>query len=918
MGESRAALKARLRGLAEAVAALARDSHAFAEAEQRAAADRVHAARSGSLSVSEVKEAISAEVLSLVRRHAQTARTAADRLAPGVSGLAPNAAEWRSPEFFGVGSSSQVRVGHLEPPAGNVPAILPLLGTSGWAVTADNPASAHQVIQAAVLRLLAASAPFRLRVDTVDPQLTGAAGLFGEITTRHPQIVAKAVLPGRQLEELLAGLVEVSSHRASRMSQLGARTFEELLQSARATDAHRVVVLLDYPSGFDEATQRDLVRLAATSADRGITFLVHHTPGLPNPSGIRAQDLLTHLNSVAVSGDRIEAAQLPGVAIARDAAFDVDTAARACTTIADLADRASLPSIDFRTLLPDQKDWWRPVTDELEAVIGYDDRTPARVRLRSGNPALPHVLVGGAVGQGKSNLLLVLIHALATRYSPQDLALFLLDFKHGVEFAPLGPAPGRDHFLPHLKVLGIHSDREFGLAVLQHLSEELARRSEVFRSTGVTDIAEIPASESRPPRLVVILDEFQILLDGDDDIAEESTRLIERLARLGRAYGVHLVLSTQTIDGLVRLAGRREAIFGQVPYRIALKTTPADSQSILESGNTAAAQLQFRGEAVLNANFGNVNDNQHVLVAHAEKQHLDRLRRDLWTRGGGTLGVLKPPRIFEVGEPARLLDSLAAARPTTDPTGTIHAWAGLPVSVSEEPATIGLRPEPGSGALILGDGPREALGALTGLAISTAVATPAEAPTRPRFILLDAIAGDATLTEPKAALVEALTTLGCRVEIHDRLAEIPTYLFDLRDQLHADAMPEPTYLLGIGMHAIPRMATHVDMRMEAPKDALLDIVRDGPASGLITLGWWNRLHVATQHLGYERASVAAHLFLRHPVDGVRQVAGPLARWESEIARGLLWDGLTPEARTVVPFAPLALADVPKLVTGARR
>lgn len=934
MGESRAALKARLRGLAEAVAALARVADALADSLTREAANTAQAARSQTRSLSEVNEVISADVLALIQRHAPAAATAADRLAPGAMGLAPESVLWGNPAggLVGSGLASHLRVGHLEPPAGRVPAVLPLLGTSGWVISSDDRVAAHQTIQATILRLLAAAEPFRVRVDIVDPQLTGLLGLFAEITTRHPSIVTKPAQPGQQVHELLAGLVEVSSLRASRMSQLGAASFDELLASARSADAHRVVVLLDYPAGFDEVTQRDLVRLAATSASRGITFLVHHTPvadasgssgGSSGGSSVRAEDLLTHLSAVRLNGDRIDAAALPGVTIKRDQAFDVATSTGVSKAVADLADNAALPTVDFATLVPDRGEWWLPAVDELEAVIGLDDRTPARVRFRSGNPPLPHLLVGGAVGQGKSNLLLVLIHALAARYPPQDLAMYLLDFKHGVEFAPLGPAAGREYFLPHLKVLGIHSDRQFGMAVLQHISEELAKRSETFRNLGVTDIAEIPASESRPPRLVVILDEFQMLLDGDDDIASESIRLIERLARLGRAYGVHLVLASQTIEGLVRLAGRREAIFGQIPYRIALKTTQADSQSLLESGNTAAAQLQFRGEAILNANFGNINDNQHVLVAHGNKAQLDTLRRDLWIRGGGTTGVLKPPRIFEIGEPAHLAEALATTTPITDQTGTIHAWAGLPVAVTEEPATIGLRGEPGSGVLVVGDGPREALGVLTGLALSAALATPAGGagsarPTAQRFILLDALATDAALSEPKAALVEALTTLGCAVEIHDRIDQIAGYLFDLRDRIQTGPMPEPTYLIGLGMHAIPRMGQHVDLRMEAPKDALTQIVRDGPAAGVTTLGWWNRLHVATQQLGYERASIAAHLFLQHPVDGVRQVAGPLARWESEQCRGLLWDGISPEARTVVPFAPLELSEVPRILAEGRR
>ncbi len=528
------------------------------------------------------------------------------------------------------------------------------------------------------------------------------------------------------------------------------------------------------------------------------------------------------------------------------------------------------------------------------------------MRLRSGNPALPHVLVGGAVGQGKSNLLLVMIHGLATRYAPQDLEMYLLDFKHGVEFSALGPATEREHWLPHVRVLGIHSDRAFGLAVLRHLSDELARRSEIFKSHGnVADIAELAPGADRPPRILVVLDEFQVLLEDDDELADEAAKLLERLVRLGRAYGVHVVLATQTIEGVKRLSTRRDSIFGQVPYRIALKTTPADAQAILRNGNTAASELQFRGEAVLNANFGSPDDNQHVLVSFADKAVLDGLRRELWTRSGTT----HPPRVFHLAEPARLADTAAAVKPELG-----RPWTGLPIAVTEEPVAVEVRPEPGAGVLVLGDGPADALGVLSGLALSAAAA----AVDPPRFIFMDGTDSSPAVAEGKGALIQALRQLGCEVETVDKHADVAPRLFSLRDTVRNGHMGGETYLLGFGFHGVPKMQTHAEGLFESPANALQDIVRDGPTQGLITFGWWNRLHVCTEQLGYGRANVATHLFLRHPQDGVRAVCGPLIRWASEPHRVLLWDGLHPEAQVVVPFAALRSDEVDRAVELVRR
>jgi hypothetical protein len=898
-------LEARIRGLQHALGQLLDNARQLTRGEHQRAV-RLHRQLQVETATArrESRGAVEAAIAEALATAEPTARQLADRLAPGLASIPPNDARWRSRQLVGAGTPSYVRVGQLE---AGTPVVAPLLRTNGWRVTADRNESARRLLQSVALRLVAAAEPFRLRVDAFDPRLTGTMGLLGHLTTKYPQLVPRATHTAEQLHAVLSGLVDISSMRASRQAQLGHKRFEDLVrETGRVTDPYRLIVLFDYPAGIDTLAQRDLVRLAATGADRGICFLVHHDPAMTSEHEVDARQLLDLLTPVAVVNEKVDLSQLPNVSVRLDPGIDANVAAGVCDVVAELAEIAVLPTIDFNRTLPDRSTWWQPVSDELSTVIGYDDRTPALVRLRSGNPALPHVLVGGAVGQGKSNLLLVLIHGLAARYDPGDLEMYLLDFKHGVEFSAFGPAAERQHWLPHVRVLGIHSDRPFGLAVLRHLSDELARRSEIFKSHGnVADIAELPAGPDRPPRILAVLDEFQVLLEDDDDLADEAARLLERLVRLGRAYGVHVVLATQTIEGVKRLSTRRDSIFGQVPYRIALKTTPADSQAILRTGNTAAAELQFRGEAVLNANFGSPDDNQHVLVSFADKPTLDDLRRDLWIRSGTT----HPPRVFHLAEPARLTDTAAAIVPELG-----RPWTGLPIAVTEEPVSVEVRPEPGAGVLVLGDGPVDALGVLSGLAVSTAAA----AVVPPRFLFVDGTDSSPVVAEGKGALVRTLQQLGCEVESIDKQEGIARRLFELRDTVRDGRVDGTTYLLGFGFHGVPRMQTHAEGFFESPADALQDIVREGPAQGLVTFGWWNRLHVCTEHLGYGRGNIATHLFLRHPQDGVRAVCGPLVRWASEPHRGLLWDGLRPEAQVVVPFAPLRVDEVDRYVELVRR
>src|SRR4029077_7225958 len=108
-----------------------------------------------------------------------------------------------------------------------------------------------------------------------------------------------------------------------------------------------------------------------------------------------------------------------------------------------------------------------------------------------------HVLIAGKTGSGKSTLLHALITNLALSFSPDEVELYLVDFKKGVEFKTYAT-----HELPHARVVAIESEREFGLSVLQRLDAELKQRGERFRTVGAHDLAGYrQASNTVLPRI---------------------------------------------------------------------------------------------------------------------------------------------------------------------------------------------------------------------------------------------------------------------------------------------------------------------------------------------------------------------------------------------------------------------------------
>ena len=113
-----------------------------------------------------------------------------------------------------------------------------------------------------------------------------------------------------------------------------------------------------------------------------------------------------------------------------------------------------------------------------------------RLSMQLGRGTSQHVLVAGKTGSGKSTLLARPHHQSCPVLQPDEVELYLIDFKKGVEFKMYASAQ-----LPHARVIAIESEREFGLSVLQRLDVELRERGDLFRTAGVNDIASFRQSQ---------------------------------------------------------------------------------------------------------------------------------------------------------------------------------------------------------------------------------------------------------------------------------------------------------------------------------------------------------------------------------------------------------------------------------------
>ncbi len=228
-----------------------------------------------------------------------------------------------------------------------------------------------------------------------------------------------------------------------------------------------------------------------------------------------------------------------------------------------------------------------------------------------------HTLVGGRSGSGKSNLVNVIIQNIAYMYSPDEVELFLLDYKDGVEFNSYTKP-----YLTHASLIAVNSNVSYGVSFLEYILEEKNRRSELFKQTNSKDFKEYrEKTTNKLSRIVIIIDEFQTLFTTKDKMKIE--QIFAEILRKGRSFGIHLILSTQTLSGVD--VGSMSQLKSQIGNRIALAMGQEESMAFLSMNNEAAVKLKGKPEAIYNNRAGNIDGNKKVFVPFASREKMSML-----------------------------------------------------------------------------------------------------------------------------------------------------------------------------------------------------------------------------------------------------------------------------------------------------
>ncbi|WRC66039.1 AAA family ATPase [Helicobacter pylori] len=273
---------------------------------------------------------------------------------------------------------------------------------------------------------------------------------------------------------------------------------------------------------------------------------------------------------------------------------------------------------ELKDLQREQDFWTKSSQFKVSVPVGWDINHK-EVCFEIGE-AQNHTLICGRSGSGKSNFLHVLIQNLAFYYAPNEVQLFLLDYKEGVEFnAYTNPT-----ILEHARLVSVASSVGFGVSFLSWLDKETKKRDELFKQFNVKDLSDY-RKHGEMPRLIVVIDEFQVLFS--DSTTKEKERVeayLTNILKKCRSYGVHLILATQTMRG----ADSNKSLMAQIANRIALAMDAEDSESILS--DDVACEL-VKPEGIFNNNGGHQKDHTKMSIPKAPddfKPFIKRIHKD--------------------------------------------------------------------------------------------------------------------------------------------------------------------------------------------------------------------------------------------------------------------------------------------------
>ena len=823
-------------------------------------------------------------------------------------------------EYLKLGKIVLPEMCSLESTLQEVPFIIPMIG-HGNLMLAHSSDDTRSLLTEIVWDVISTTAPGQLQVITYNPQLRNQLSFLSNVE-QFSTIISMSEFKGL-LDNISQEVLHVDS-----MLKGSADSLVELRKvSKQPVGTLKLVVLQDTDFLSDERLRTQFCQVVGSCSRAGICFVISDT------MSAQTQQLfanIQNLHQINVISSNVFSSVKTSHTI--EFASERHNYGAEVEEYIKNASNTSVVSIPFSEIEDVNHNWQDSTKDGITFSLGRSGLDVIRLRLGDEKKQLHNMLVTGAAGKGKSNLLEVIIHSVCTRYSPNEIELYLLDFKDGLTFKPYSETMDGS-CLPHAKVLGIESERDIGLAVLKHIEHIREERANIYKEAG--DCKDITAyrnnnPDARMPRILLIIDEYQKLFEKADHIGLEAAEILENIVRQGRACGIHVILASQTISGAAALLGRTNNIYSQFPIRIALQNSLTESYATFVQGNDGAAKLRVRGEAILNQNYGEISSNQRFTVAYAEPDALKILRKGWYQQ---IRKDYQPPIVFRKDEAfhiSSLLESIKSwRRSVVQHQADPMIPCGVAVSVEREQVSIRMTNDAGRNIAIIGSGDdsqstavlsNDAIGMIQAIGTSLALQ---HVDGNVRFSLINGIDKAMFDRNGMTDWLSLMERLGFYVEIIEKDSASEFFYNIAKDVTDPNYRGEEAhYILCL---ALDRCST-LSLSSHASKDGTSNtffapvsekgiesfqkVLQYGSPQGTHIISWWTNATIYKEHIGYQGDGfVNTKILLRVDNNTAQNILGMFTVWGVQTNRALVHDNTDLESnRIVVPYKPVSKRD----------
>lgn len=345
-----------------------------------------------------------------------------------------------------------------------------------------------------------------------------------------------------------------------------------------------VVVVTDYQKCLND--MRDIDALFENGHKGGIYFVLLNNLDFKNDRDIDSLLALTDFYQVL---DAENFGKYTKDAVIRcTPVLDNPILAKACFNY--INEGAELPQVAAATVDHDKllSGGFAPIDKAMVIPVGSSD-TGDLVVFTLDTVSHIHCFIIGQSGTGKSVFLHDVIIGAMAKYSPEELELYLMDFKiGGVEF-------NRYKNEKHVKALLVdNSDIQITLEILRDISNKMRERGKLLRASGVSNIVEYNQvnPDKKMPRIVFIADECHVMFptmnSKEAKLYREISEILSKIAKEGRSQGVHLVLATQTIAQ----AEIPSEVINNISDFYLLKCVSGDSERLVPGSSETTSQLK--------------------------------------------------------------------------------------------------------------------------------------------------------------------------------------------------------------------------------------------------------------------------------------------------------------------------------------